>query len=139
MIEKENSLAEIVLNLEDFDEATTALSKLMNINLDKGIELSLDILENEKGDNHFQASAFELLYSINQKAGLNFINTKLELLDIIVFRAMLECVTEDSLFLEGNSELLLAVKKLKEKAKQLSSDDVVKIKDTLEWFEKSFK
>jgi PHD/YefM family antitoxin component YafN of YafNO toxin-antitoxin module len=134
----EEKLAAVVQDLEDFDEATIALTELKHVNPERAGEIASNILENGKGDSHFQASAFEILYSVNQPGALFYIENNSELVDLVVFRSMLESVTEDSSLVQINHDLLLAAKTLKARADRLSSQDCQKIGDVLEWFKSSF-
>jgi hypothetical protein len=138
MNKEENTLVEMVLGLNDLDNATTALTELKYVNREKAKELALDVLEKEKGDVHFQASAFEVLYSIDQVASFEIIKTKLDSVDPVVFRSMLECVTEDLPLIEENAGLFGIVKMLNSRADQLNSEQCDRVGDTLAWFKKSF-
>lgn len=136
---EENLFRDSIINPDDYDEATNTLINLKYINRELAEKLALEILEDLKGDPHFQASAFEILYSINQPAGLNFIRARLKNTNKIMFQSMIECVTEDSALLDGNLDMLETVKALKAKIETLDSTELENIKDTVDWFNATFK
>jgi hypothetical protein len=137
-MKEENNLLETVLSLTDYEEAASALIELKYINRQKAGKLALDILEKGKGDVHFQAGAFEVLYSVDQLKAFEFIKEKRDSVDVIVLRSMLECVTEDSSLIDDNPEMLDIVRVLNTNVEQLSADDMEKIGDTLDWFKETF-
>jgi hypothetical protein len=138
MSDKEKALVETIASLEDYDGAAGALTELKYENSDKALKMAAEIVEQEKGDVYLQASAFGILYSIDQTEGFRFIREKSSEIDPIVLGSMLECVTEDSSLIEGNTELLEIVKKLNLRADKLSNEDRDRIADSLSWFKESY-
>lgn len=65
----EEELREEVAELGDYDAAANALNRLRYLNKELTEYLALDILCTSKGDEYFQAAAFETLYSINIQKG----------------------------------------------------------------------
>jgi hypothetical protein len=136
--DKEKALVEMIASLEDYDDAAGALTELKYENSNKAIKMAAEILEKEKGDVYLQASAFGILYSIDQTEGFRLIREKSSEIDPIVLGSMLECVTEDASFIEGNTELLEIVKKLSLRIDKLTNEDRDRIADSLSWFKESY-
>lgn len=139
MNDTEKNLVEMVLSLSDLDEATSALTELKYINPKKAGKIALDILNEKKGDAHLQASAFEVLYSVEQSLAFQFIEENLNSTELLVFRSMLECVTEDSSLVVENTKLDEIVRALKGKVDNLNVEENNKIGEALDWFKESFK
>lgn len=134
----EETLVEVIYKLEDYDEAANALTELKYLNPLRAAEIAIDILENGKGDSHFQASAFEILYSANQQYSFGYINSNFDSVDLVILRSMLECVAEDSSLVKDNPDLLQVINSLMERTNKLDSDDCEKLGDSLDWFNSSF-
>lgn len=138
MSEQEKALVDIVLSLENLDEATSALTELKYINASKTEELATNILIKKLGDSYLRANAFEVMYSINQIAAIQYILDEIELVDVNTLSSMLECVTEDSNYFEENQEHHGLIKKLYSRVNKLSSEEHEKINESLDWFKSSF-
>lgn len=134
----EKNLVQVIRSLEDYDQATNALIELKYKNPSRAGELAFDILKNGEGDSHLQASAFEVLYSVDHLDSLDYISKSVNSVDLLVLRSMLECVTEDSSLVQDSGELQQAVERLKKRVKELSSDDYSVLGDTLDWFNSTF-
>lgn len=134
----EETLVEVITKLEDYNEATNAFTELKYLNPVKAGEIAVDVLESGKGDSHFQASAFEVLYSTNQQNSLAYINGNFDSVNLVILKSMLECVSEDSPLVRGDSDLLQAVKRLNERVNKLDSKDCEKLGDSLGWFRSTY-
>ncbi len=134
----EEILVEVITKLEDYNEATNAFTELKYLNPVKAGEIAVDVLESGKGDPHFQASAFEVLYSTNQQNSLAYINDNFDSVNLVILKSMLECVSEDSPLVRGDSDLLQAVKRLNERVNKLDSKDCEKLGDSLGWFRSTY-
>lgn len=130
----EQALQREIIELSDYDAAAEALSQLKHLNKELTEHLTLDILHNNKGDEYFQASAFETLYSINLQKGIELIKNPPEHLNKPTLNAMIECITEDSGIVADHPEILEAAKILKATINNLESEKSRRIKDTIEWF-----
>ena len=58
----EYELVEVIEGVIDFEETQWALSLLKNKDFDKALELGMDILKNNKGDDFLQAAAWDFLF-----------------------------------------------------------------------------
>lgn len=134
MTKIEQALHREVIDLSDYDAATEALRQLKHLNKTLTEHLIMDILCNNKGDEYFQASAFEMLYSINTHKGIELIKAPPECLNTATLNAMIECITEDSGIVADNPDILEAAKTLKEAIHNLDSQKAHRIKNTIEWF-----
>ena len=57
-----NGLVEIIERMDDFEETQRALNLLESREFDKALELGIDILKNNKGDDFLQAAAWDFLF-----------------------------------------------------------------------------
>lgn len=130
----EEELREEAANLSDYDAAAEALRQLKHLNKAATEHLAVDILRNNKGDEYFQASAFETLYSVNLHKGIELIKNPPMPLNTATLSAMIECITEDSGIVVNHPEILEAAKVLKERIRDLSSQDSHRFQDALKWF-----
>lgn len=130
----EEELREEVAELGDYDAAANALNRLRYLNKELTEYLALDILCTSKGDEYFQAAAFETLYSINIQKGIGLIKSPPEHLNTATLNAMIECITVDSGVAVDHPEVLEAAKILKETIKNLDSEKIHRMKDSIEWF-----
>ncbi|RFZ79264.1 hypothetical protein DS742_08530 [Lacrimispora amygdalina] len=60
-----SKLIEIIQDIFGFEETSAALLELYNRDINKTLELGIDILENNKGDDYLQATVFDIIYDIN--------------------------------------------------------------------------
>lgn len=130
----EEELREEVANLGDYDAAAEALRQLKYLNKAVAEHLAVDILRSNKGDEYFQASAFETLYSVNLHKGIELIKNPPMPLSTATLSAMIECITEDSGIVVDHPEILEAAKVLKKRIRNLNSQDSHRIQGILDWF-----
>ena len=136
---KEKELVDIIDKLENFEEATDALTDLKYLNPERAGEAAFQILSKQRGDSHFQARAFEILYSVDQKLSIDFLNENLETVNLDILGAILECITEDAPLVEDNKDLRKVLATLSAKVQRLSAVECKKLGDTLDWFKSTFK
>ena len=130
----EEELREEVANLGDYDAAAEALRQLKRLNKAVAEHLAVDILRSNKGDEYFQASAFETLYSMNFHKGIELIRNPPECLNTATLSTMIECITEDSGIAMDRPEVLEAAKILKEIIRHLDAEKTLRMKGTIDWF-----
>lgn len=68
-----SKLIEIIQDIFGFEETSAALLELYNRDINKTLELGIDILENNKGDDYLQATVFDIIYDINPMKTLDCI------------------------------------------------------------------
>lgn len=134
----ENTLSMTVLELSDYDEAAEALSQPGQLNKELAEQLALHIVRHDKGDEHFQAFAFQTLYSLNIQKVIELIKNPPEHLSTATLDAMIECTTVDSGIAVDHPEVLEAAKTLKETIKNLDTEKAHRMKDTIEWFMETY-
>jgi len=134
MTTTEHALEKEIIELSDYDTAAEALRQLKHLNKAVAEHLAVDILRSNKGDEYFQASAFETLYSVNLHKGIELIKNPPMPLNTATLSAMIECITEDSGIVVDNPEILEAAKVLKKRIRNLNSQDSHRIQGTLDWF-----
>jgi hypothetical protein len=134
MTTTEQALEKEITELSDYDAAAEALRQLSHLNKPIAEDLAANILCNNKGDEYFQASAFETLYSVNRHKGIELIKKPPMPLNTATLSAMIECVTEDSGIVMDHPEIFEAIESLKERIRNLNSQDSHRIQDTIEWF-----
>ena len=124
--------------LEDYDEAIGALRILKSQNSELAKRIAIEILNVKKGDEYFQASAFELLYSIDRREAIDFFEANFSCLSQQVFYSIVESVTEDSSIADEHLELMKACELIKKKILTLDSEGLAELSDVIDWFKKSF-
>lgn len=130
----EQELQREITELSDYDAAAEALNQLKHLNKELTANLALDILHNNKGDDYFQAFAFQTLYSLNIQKGIELIKSPPAHLNTATLDAMIECITVDYGIAMDHPEVLEAAKILKEMIKNLDSEKAHRMKDTIDWF-----
>ncbi|HXV30301.1 MAG TPA: hypothetical protein VD840_08220 [Sinorhizobium sp.] len=134
----EDLIFNTVRDLDDYEEAAAAIIELKYRNQQTALELAMEILRDKCGDSHFQAGAFEILYSIDRPTGLEFICANVKDANLILLKSMIECVTEDSSLSDSQPEILKAAREVKKATERLSPHDRSKILESLEWLHASF-
>lgn len=135
----EEELREEVANLGDYDAAAEALRQLKHLNKVVAEHLAVDILRSNKGDEYFQAFAFQTLYSLNIQKGIQLIKNPPEHLNTATLDAMIECTTVDSGIAADHPEVLEAAKILKETIRNLDAEKSHRMKDTIDWFLETYQ
>jgi hypothetical protein len=134
----EQTLIDIIVALDDPSEVENALNDLSEINAAKARELALNILDDNQGNTHLQACAFEVLYSISQADGLTYIAEVSDTSNAYLFRSMLESVTVDAPFVDEDPALLSAAKTLHGRAAQLTPAQLKIVRERLDWFREAY-
>jgi len=68
---KVDELIDIVSNIWGFEEASEALFQLEKENPQKALELGIEILENDKGDDYLQASVWDIIFNLDPDTVIN--------------------------------------------------------------------
>lgn len=134
----EHELAEIVLRMENEEEATCALTELSSRNSAVVSSLSHTILAESLGDEYVQAMALHLLYNGDREKAMLFINDMPEEVPAAVLGTIMDCLSADSLQPFGRHlprELLLSVAG---RYDGLSETERQRIADHYEWFAASY-
>ncbi|MGE8499012.1 MAG: hypothetical protein ACN6O6_16010 [Pseudomonas sp.] len=134
----EQQLRKHVTELDDYDAAADALRALRKLNSGLTEQLALEILTENKGDPYFQAFAFETLYAVNLHKAIELIKNPPLGLSPIILNAMIECITEDVGIVHETPSVSEAIEPLKKSIKNLSTQDVNRIKETIEWFQETY-
>lgn len=135
----DRSVYNIVFDLEDYEAATEALTEISNADPLGATELSLNILNEKRGDVYFQAHAFDILYSVNRREAIVFVEKNYEIVDLMVLNSILECVAVDRCFYKENCDYFTIVKKLKSRISKLNDEGLMLINDSVLFFGESFE
>lgn len=127
-----------IVNPEDYEESADALIELKYTHRELAEKFALEILRNPDEEPYYQATAFNIFYSIDQPAALHMIRVRLGEVNLIMLRSMIECVNEDIAILEGNDDLLITVKAIGERIGTLGRDELERIRETVEEFKDLF-
>lgn len=127
-----------IVNPEDYEESADALIELKYTHRELAKKFALEVLQNRDEEPYYQATAFNIFYSISQAAALNMIRARLGEVNLIMLRSMIECVNEDIAILEGNDDLLLTVKVINKRIDTLGRDELERIRETVEEFKDLF-
>lgn len=127
-----------IVNPEDYEDSANALIELKYTHRELAEKFALEILQNPDEEPYYQATAFNIFYSIDPSAALNMIRTRLGEVNLIMLRSMIECVNEDIAILEENDDLLITVKTIGKRIDALSRDELEKIRETVEEFKTLF-
>ncbi len=137
--DEEKVICNRIVSPEDYDMAAEALIELKYTSRELAETLVLQVLQNPDEEPYYQATAFNIFYSLNPTAGLDMISARPDEVNLIMLRSMIGCVTEDSALIEGNDNLLAAVKAVDKKINELDSHEVEGIKDNVTWFKETYK
>lgn len=128
-----------IVNPENYEESADALIELKYTHRHLAEKFALEILQKPDEEPYYQATAFDIFYSINQSAGLEMIRIRLDEVNLIMLRSMIGCVTEDSALLDGDESLLATVKAIDKRIATLEAYELESIKDTIDWFKETFE
>nr|WP_298167346.1 hypothetical protein [uncultured Pseudomonas sp.] len=137
--DEEKNIWNKIVNPEDYEESADMLIELKYTHRELAEKFALEILQNPDEEIYYQATAFDIFYSINQPAALDMIRARLGEVNLIVLRSMIECVNDDIAILEGNDDLLATVKAIDKRVDALGSDELEKIRETVEEFKELFE
>lgn len=87
---KVEELIDIVSNIWGFEEAGEALLQLENENPQKALELGIEILENDKGDDYFQATAWDIIFDLDPVTVINSLKKRKEKLGKVLLYDVLK-------------------------------------------------
>lgn len=65
---KTKTLVQIIENIWGYEESSAALLELYDLDRNKALELGMDILKNNKGDDYLQATVLNIIYDIDPQA-----------------------------------------------------------------------
>jgi hypothetical protein len=136
--DEEKSIWNKIVNPEDYEESADALIELKYTHRELAEKFALDILQKPDEEPYYQATAFDIFYSINQSAALDMIRARLGEVNLIMLRSMIECVNDDVAVLEGSDDLLVTVKAIGKRIDELGIDELEKIRETVEEFKGLF-
>lgn|GEM_PF-1173317 len=124
--------------LEDFDGAVSSLRLLVDIDKHAAVKLALEVLIQQRGDVYFQASCFDVFYSASLPRALEYINENANDVDVYLLGTMMSNVVEDIGIIQYHPEIEDTVIVLKKAAMSRSSDEIMKIKHKLDWFNQTY-
>ena len=71
-----DELTKIISNILGFEETDEALYQLEKRDPQKALELGIEILEEDKGDDYLQASVWDIIFSLNPEQVLNAVSRR---------------------------------------------------------------
>lgn len=135
---KTRELIEIIENIWGFEETSAALFELMERDENKTVELGIDILENDKGDDYLQGIVFIFIYGINPKATIESLYRRKTDIGSILLGDVMSGISieyyreEQPEFLEGlSNDLLKRYMQLDAYEKEKIAEKYNEFKDTL--------
>jgi hypothetical protein len=134
----EHELAEIVLRMENEEEATCALTELSSRNSAMALSLSTTILAKSLGDEYVQAMALHVLYYGDREKAMLFMSDMPQEVPAAVLGTIMDCLSADSLQPFGRQlprGLLLAIAG---RYDGLDETERQRIADNYEWFAASY-
>lgn len=87
---KVEELIDIVSNIWGFEEASEALLQLEKENPQKALELGIEILENDKGDDYFQATVWDIIFNLDPVTVINSLKKRKEKLGKVLLYDVLK-------------------------------------------------
>lgn len=87
---KVEELIDIVSNIWGFEEASEALLRLEKENPQKALELGIEILENDKGDDYFQATVWDIIFNLDPVTVINSLKKRKEKLGKVLLYDVLK-------------------------------------------------
>jgi hypothetical protein len=139
MNEHKFELIQTLNELDNFSEASDALSELSDLDAQKAKKYALDILKNKKGDVQLQAHSLEILYAIEKSQAYEFILENGAVTDPYIFKSMLELITEDSSLADESPGLLDVARFLSAELVKFDDASLARIGNTVDWFQDSYK
>jgi hypothetical protein len=134
----ENQLIEIVQSFEDYRATADALTHLWEHKSNVCEQLTLDILVKKRGDPQLQATAFNILYSVNINQALSFATTNLSQVHPYLLGAILEQLAEDVAIVNEKDNLREVVHKVKAFLDEKGANEMKLIEDSIQWFKETF-
>jgi len=134
----ENQLIETVQSFEDYRATAEALTHLWEHKSNVCEPIALDILVKKRGDPQLQATAFNILYSVNINQALSFAKTHLAQVHPYLLGAILEQLAEDVAIVNEKDNLREVVYKVKTFLDEKGSNELKLIKESIQWFKETF-
>lgn len=136
----DEDLINIVENLNDFDDVSSALTELSSRNKqDEVVKFSDRILRENSGDEFLQASAFNLLYTIDAEKAVKIIELRIADASPALLAEMMNSLASNSLQPFENSLPNYLFKLLADKFSNFDSEDQERIRDDFEYFTENYK
>ena len=85
-----DELTKIVSNILGFEETDEALFQLEKRDPQKALELGIEILEEDKGDDYLQASVWDIIFRLNPEQVLNAVSRRTQNLGKELLHDMLQ-------------------------------------------------
>lgn len=134
----DNELIKIAKSLEDYDEASNALTLLSIMGNKAVIPLCRKILLENLGDQFLQAISINLLYESNCEEAVEIIRSNIEQVSASVLGAIMDNLSVDSLQQFGKTISPEIIQSVQKRYKELSDSERERISDNYEWFKKSY-
>lgn len=101
----ERDLISLIRNMLDFEETTAALIELDSRNSTIALELAIDILENDKGDEYLQATVWNIIFFDNKKEAIKILNNRKAIIGKSLLNEIITDLVEYKSEIELSSEL----------------------------------
>jgi hypothetical protein len=137
--DEEKKIWNKIVNPEDYEESADELIELKYTHPELAEKFALEVLQKPDEEPYYRATAFDIFYSISQSAALAMIRARLDEVNLIMLRSMIECVNDDIALLEENDDLLVTVKAIGKRIDTLGRDELEKIRETVEEFKGLFE
>ena len=135
---EENKLKEIIERLEDFEEAADALLNLKRTNPKETEKLTYEILLKKKGDIFFQATAYDILYSLNSLMAISFARIELSSLHPYLLETIINNITADSAIIQNNETMKSFIAEIKLFLRSSEKLELESLKESIDWFKKTY-
>ena len=88
-------LVEIIKNIWGFEETSAAMLELHDRDENKVLEMGLEILEKNKGDDYLQATVFDIIYDINPSMVLEALEKRKYSLTVVLLGDVMSAISID--------------------------------------------
>ncbi|MEK3722644.1 hypothetical protein [Paenibacillus sp. FSL H8-0034] len=132
-------LIAIVISLENYGEAASALTELSIRDKEKATPFCSKILEENLGDEFLQAVAFNLLYEGDQEKAMEIINKNVSSAPAALLGAIMDNLSTDSLQPLGQTLSSGLLNSIVDRYLELSNADKKRILENYEWFQESYE
>lgn len=100
-----SQLIEIIHYIFGFEETSAALLELYNRDLNKTLDLGIEILDNNKGDEYLQATVFDIIYDINPMRTLDCIYKRKADIGVVLLGDIMSVISIE-IYKKTNFEIL---------------------------------
>lgn len=136
----DDELTSIIENLNDFDDASNALSELsLRNNWEEVIKHSVKILEENLGDEFLQASAFNLLYTTDVEKAVKIIEARKSDASPSLLGEIMNNLASNSLQPFENSLPKVLFKSIADRYSDFDGEDQERISDDFEYFMEKYE